>query len=91
MLGPQARLPPPETGAWDWQLEAACRHRGEALFVAPAGERPARRERRESQAKQICARCPVAQRCLEHALAVGEPHGIWGGLTPAERRFTTRH
>jgi hypothetical protein len=27
-----------------------------------------------------------ARDCLEFALRVREPHGIWGGLTEAERR-----
>ncbi len=34
----------------------------------------------------ICAQCIVQPECLEFALRVHEPHGIWGGLTEAERR-----
>lgn len=34
----------------------------------------------------ICARCPVRAECLAHALAIGERHGIWGGLTARQRR-----
>jgi hypothetical protein len=34
----------------------------------------------------LCARCPVITACPAHALAIGEPHGIWGGLTPRQRR-----
>ena len=37
-------------------------------------------------AKQICGTCPVAEQCREHALDTGPEFGIWGGLTPAERR-----
>jgi len=29
----------------------------------------------------------VRDDCLEFALRVREPHGIWGGLTEAERRM----
>lgn len=36
-------------------------------------------------AKVICDRCPVRAQCLEHALSVGERHGMWGGLTPQQR------
>jgi WhiB family redox-sensing transcriptional regulator len=32
-----------------------------------------------------CFRCPVRAECLAHALAIGERHGIWGGLTPGQR------
>jgi WhiB family redox-sensing transcriptional regulator len=31
------------------------------------------------RAKAICSRCTVAERCLEGALARGEPYGVWGG------------
>lgn len=37
-------------------------------------------------AKALCRVCPVRAACLEHAQRSGEVHGIWGGLTPAERR-----
>jgi WhiB family transcriptional regulator, redox-sensing transcriptional regulator len=30
-------------------------------------------------AKQLCAACPVRERCLSEALQRGEPHGVWGG------------
>lgn len=37
-------------------------------------------------AKTICGRCPVQADCLQFALAHGEDHGVWGGLTEGERR-----
>jgi WhiB family redox-sensing transcriptional regulator len=37
-------------------------------------------------AKAICDGCPAAGACLERALALRVSHGIWGGLTSAERR-----
>lgn len=37
-------------------------------------------------AVEACFRCPVRAECLAHALAIGERHGIWGGLTPRQRR-----
>ena len=45
-------------------------------------------ERGESTgpARQVCARCPVCQPCLEYALSNRITHGIWGGLTERERR-----
>ncbi|NUT41231.1 MAG: WhiB family transcriptional regulator, partial [Thermoactinospora sp.] len=33
-----------------------------------------------------CARCPVVDECRSYALREGETEGIWGGLTPQERR-----
>lgn len=38
------------------------------------------------RAKAICRVCPVREECLETALAIKEPYGIWGGLTEQERR-----
>ena len=36
-------------------------------------------------ARATCRRCPVATDCLAWALRLPEPHGLWGGLIPAER------
>ena len=41
-------------------------------------------------AKEICALCPVRTSCLEHALAVRERDGVWGGATERERRRLIR-
>jgi WhiB family redox-sensing transcriptional regulator len=35
---------------------------------------------------ELCAQCPVVEACLEWALC-HEPQGIWGGTTPAERKY----
>ena len=37
-------------------------------------------------AKAVCRMCDVQADCLEFALRTGQPHGIWGGLPPRERR-----
>ena len=43
-------------------------------------------------ARQICARCPVRQQCLDYAIGHGIVHGIWGGLVERDRRaLLTRH
>ena len=78
---------------WDigWQFRAACRGDASALFFPPqtSEERDERRER-EARAKAICAACPVRSECLEYALRIREPHGIWGGLNELERRHLLR-
>jgi WhiB family redox-sensing transcriptional regulator len=38
-----------------------------------------------SEAKAICATCPVMANCLAYALEQNEPWGVWGGLGPLER------
>lgn len=37
------------------------------------------------EAKSICRMCPVRKICLAYAVH-NEPHGVWGGTTPMERR-----
>ena len=70
-----------------WHLKAACRGPESMLFFPPSfSERREEREAREEKAKAICVDCPVRQDCLDFAVRVREPHGIWGGLTETERR-----
>ena len=70
-----------------WQQRAACKGPQSAVFFPPSqAERKDDREARESRAKEICAQCPVRRPCLDYALAIREPHGIWGGLNELERK-----
>lgn len=70
-----------------WQVKAACRGPQAAVFFPPSYvERKDDKLEREHRAKAICALCPVREPCLAYALRIREPHGIWGGLTEAERR-----
>jgi WhiB family redox-sensing transcriptional regulator len=70
-----------------WQPSALCRGNRSHLFFPPStAERKEERERREVRAKAICVTCPVKGDCLDYALTIREPYGIWGGLTEAERR-----
>ncbi|MGH9024823.1 MAG: WhiB family transcriptional regulator [Acidimicrobiia bacterium] len=70
----------------EWQQWARCRGPEARLFFPPtAPERPDERVTRETQAKAICASCEVQGECLEEALRIREPYGIWGGLTESER------
>ncbi|MEU7219861.1 WhiB family transcriptional regulator [Nocardia iowensis] len=74
----------PNADIWDWQLSAACRGQDSAMFFHPEGERGFARTARIRRAKQICQSCPVLAQCRSHALEVGEPFGIWGGLSEVE-------
>lgn len=42
------------------------------------------------EAKQVCAMCPVATKCLEFALDNQERFGVWGGHSERERRRLLR-
>ncbi len=70
-----------------WQVKAACRGpQAVVFFPPPHPERKDERAEREQLAKGICASCGVRKPCLDYALELREPHGIWGGLNELERK-----
>ncbi len=77
------------TQTW-WDL-AGCRGQDASSFFAPAYfEKRAEKQAREAVAKSFCRRCPVRETCLEYALELRDPHGVWGGLNEMERRAELR-
>ncbi|MFJ1754767.1 WhiB family transcriptional regulator [Kitasatospora sp. NPDC088134] len=85
-----SRLPGATEEEWDWQLRGACRSADARLFFHPPGERGQAHDDRDRAAKAVCARCPVRERCLGHALETRERYGIWGGRTEEERQSLLR-
>ena len=83
-------LPAEIIGALDWQVGAACRGMSVDVFYNGDNERGARKRQRDATAKAICANCPVISECLNWAMSVGEPNGVWGGLTTDERSELSR-
>ena len=63
----------------EWQERASCRSIPVEFFF-PLVEHEA------DEAKAVCATCDVREPCLEFAIQAGEHFGVWGGLTPQERR-----
>jgi len=71
----------------EWQQRGRCRDTDASVFFPPTVfEHKPEREAREAKAKAICAGCPVRLKCLEWALAVRDPHGVWGGCSESERK-----
>ena len=85
MVADTQQLPLPLVMHWEWQTKAACRGLGSDMFFHPAEERNAARNDRITAAKAICQTCPVITECLDHALRVREPYGVWGGQSESER------
>lgn len=66
--------------------DAACRRDGvdpEIFFPTGYG---AAAKRDEAAAKNHCAVCPSVRECLAWAMRTGQDEGVWGGMSPAERR-----
>ena len=70
----------------DWQQDALCRTIDSSVFFPSAGEHGADMHAREKEAQAVCRRCPVIDACAWTALISAEPHGVWGGMSEAERR-----
>jgi len=75
-------------GTESWQSGAACRGPQSKAFFPPShAERKEEKLAREARAKSICGECRVRHDCLDYAIRIREPHGIWGGLNEVERKL----
>lgn len=77
-----------------WLNRAVCRDEDPELFfpVARSAAKEAREvaQRQTQLARQVCARCPAREPCLDDALTSGQDYGIWGGMDEEERRAISR-
>jgi WhiB family redox-sensing transcriptional regulator len=72
----------------DGMRRAACKGQPDEVFfpdLGDDGERP-----NYTTARHICAGCPVQAQCLVSALELKICHGMFAGLTPAERATLRR-
>lgn len=78
----------------EWQDEAICRSVGFGPFFDDSGmaeSKPSMATRiRRWRGKQLCAICPVADTCLQHAQETDTKYGVFGGLDQRERSFLRR-
>lgn len=82
-------LDTPRDNADNWKLAGLCRqHDPDLWFPATDDLRGVNGAERRTYAepRTICARCDVWEVCRAYALDRAEPYGMWGGLTPRERR-----
>lgn len=69
-----------------WRKHAACLGLDPNMFIpVKTGGCHDYREARE-----VCKRCAVTAECLAYALDTNERMGMWGGLSPKERRQLRR-
>jgi WhiB family redox-sensing transcriptional regulator len=69
----------------EWMDQAICKNKT-LLFFPTLGERPQTRKKRETEAKLICAQCPVMIQCRDHARNARE-YGVWGGESEMDREL----
>jgi WhiB family transcriptional regulator, redox-sensing transcriptional regulator len=72
----------------EWRERADCLGTDPEAFFPADGERA-------TPAKRICSGCEVRDECLADALEVEAAHpshryGVWGGLSPEERKALAR-
>lgn len=63
-----------------WRDQAACVGKDTNLWFADRGSRD------QIRALTICAQCEVKVQCAIFAIDGPEHEGVWGGMTPDQRR-----
>lgn len=60
----------------EWRTQAACLDADPDIFFQSSTK----------AAKAICRECPVADECLMYAMDNNETYGVWGGMSPHQRK-----
>jgi WhiB family redox-sensing transcriptional regulator len=71
-----------------WRQFGSCRDSDPDLFY-PVGRGHAAQEQTEV-AKSVCRSCPSREPCLAFALGTRQDLGVWGGMSPDDRRELIR-
>lgn len=68
-----------------WQTQGACVGMDANVFF-PEEQRGRQSPDRWGPAIAVCSRCPVRERCLQYAIDEKLHDGVYGGLTPTQRK-----
>lgn len=71
------------SSAAGWREVALCAQVDPELWFPESGQP-------NGKAKLVCGWCDVQAECLAFALRANEQYGVWGGLSPEERRRLRR-
>lgn len=74
-------------GVSGWWDKGACKGVDQAVFFPPDGGSA---DDLYAAGKELCARCFVRDECLDDALSRKDQWGLWGGMTPDERKRLLR-
>lgn len=71
----------------DWRDDARCAKLPKDVFFAYSNDLVMKeRQNKINSARAVCRECSVKDKCYEFAVKNNEPHGIWAGTLPDERR-----
>jgi WhiB family redox-sensing transcriptional regulator len=73
----------------NWRTKAACKGMNPDIFY-PEHEDGRMPRSYYDDARRICRSCEVSEKCLAEALDNNIVDGMWGGLTPKQRKTYTR-
>jgi endonuclease III len=79
-------IPPVAMDAWQALADALADHGRVPCQASDPGIWWPERRDSPDDALAMCQRCHVRAACPAYALAAGQRRGIWGGMTPAERK-----
>jgi WhiB family redox-sensing transcriptional regulator len=74
---------------FSWQEHAACRGVETDLFFLEE-KQTGINQKKLADARDMCNRCSVAEKCLDFALDNYIDFGIWAGTTPLQRKGLRR-
>lgn len=74
----------------NWRELALCQSEDPELFFPIGNINSGPALIQTDEAKAVCRRCPVTERCLAWALRDDAVEGIWGGTSEGERRAMRR-
>jgi WhiB family redox-sensing transcriptional regulator len=75
---------PVKPGAMLWADDAACKNTPIEMWFNDFGCHT------DADALRMCRRCPVMNNCRKYAIDNSLTDGIWGGLTPDQRKTYTK-
>lgn len=73
----------------DWHDRAECKQVDPEIFFPTLDDMKGQEGAEKgayARAQEVCRRCPVWEECRQDALDNDERFGMWGGMTPRQRR-----
>lgn len=72
----------------EWREHANCASLPKSVFFDYNSKSVSFKERKNNleYAQGVCRECPVKENCYEFAVRNCEPHGIWAGTVPDQRK-----